>query len=362
MICRDRQADPIAILAVCYVLISAAGTNADQVIIQDANYTGAKVTRFAAGRLQFRSSAGKVREAWIEDVDLIQIDRRGAFADLNEGERYMTEGDPRKAIARYRRALRLAEDFWVDLISARMVMACDRAERVEQASMSLVRLLEGKHAGAACAARLIPRHLPKRQTSDMTRALAHIDSSIDRLPRDTHRAVLRLFRFEIVRHMGGRQLPKVAESVATMPLPEQIRCDRAYAIIHAALAETLKAGVTPERLAALDQAIADCPFASLADLLMLKGDTLLSTAHSREENIRAGWAYMRVVVHMPDSPHVPRALLGTADVLERIQQGNQAAAMLRECLAHDAIEPSLKKRAQQRLRRLAGGHNQETDS
>ncbi|MCH6555417.1 MAG: hypothetical protein IH797_02250, partial [Chloroflexi bacterium] len=58
-------------------------------------------------------------------------DRGGIFDDFNEAERLVADNQPARAIVRYRRTLRLGQDFWSDLIAARLVLACDAANQID---------------------------------------------------------------------------------------------------------------------------------------------------------------------------------------------------------------------------------------
>ncbi len=79
------------------------------------------------GRLQFRAADGTLYTPWISDVELLVVERGGAFVDFNQAERYLAGGQADKAVVRYRRTLRLAENFWADLVESRLLLARDRA-------------------------------------------------------------------------------------------------------------------------------------------------------------------------------------------------------------------------------------------
>ena len=112
-------------------LVPAVAVWADQIVIGKVNYPGAEIMTLDEGQLRFRTAEGELRSAWISAVNLVIVDRGGMFADFNQAERYLSGGEPEKAIARYRRTLRLSESFWSDLILTRLLVACDRAGRIE---------------------------------------------------------------------------------------------------------------------------------------------------------------------------------------------------------------------------------------
>jgi TolA-binding protein len=93
----------------------------------------------------------------------------------------------------------------------------------------------------------------------------------------------------------------------------------------------------------------DCPERSLPGFLILKGRLLLRTATLREDTIRAAWCFMRVVIHLPDDPLVPEALVEAAGALRRLERADQAASLLNECLAHARIGDEARKQAEAML-------------
>ncbi|MCH7807974.1 MAG: hypothetical protein IIB60_02010 [Planctomycetes bacterium] len=342
-------------LAACALIASAVRVTADQIVVGGENYLGAKIVDLWDGHLQFRTVAGELREPWISDVDRIVVDRGGSFVDFNEAERYLADGDAGRAIERYRRALRLSRDFWTELVEVRLLVACLRAGRLREATRSYIHVVQGSRSGPGVAARLIPTEFPKKRSREATQAIEELNAAIADASDDDRRTLLHLLRFEILRRIGDDKASEAAATLSALPIPLGARTPRAYGIQLAALETTLEAHADAATWTNLDRALEFCPESVLPSLLLLKGRTLLRTAATRDEIIRAGWSFMRVVVHMSDDPRAAQGLYGAALVLERIGRGDKAMALLQECLDHKRISEETRTLASAALTRLRSG-------
>jgi len=325
---------------------------ADQVVAKGTSYAGAKVLGFEQGQLQFRAADGRLQTQWVNDIDLLVVDRGGVFDDFNLAERFYQSGEFDKAAVRYERALRLSDEFWPDLAAVRLVMAYDRIGQLDKATMNFIRVVRGRFAGPATAALLVPQTTPAKRDAKFTRAIEQLDAALAQNPGDTMRVLFEVLRYEIYRRAEDERAARAAATVAELAIPEAVRSDRVYACVLAAMQETLKGGVGPERLANLDRALRDCPDSSLPGFLLLKGETLLQTAAAREDIIRASWPFLRVIVHMPDDPRAAEALLGAASAVERLGRIDQAVAFTEECVAHKRLSDVTRGKAQAMLTRL----------
>ncbi len=342
--------------AVLSAIVPAA--RADQIVVNRVSHTGAKIVGFGQGRLRFRADDGTLHAAWIDEVDLLIVDRGGAFADLNEAERYLAAGEQDKAVVRYRRALAITADFWADLATARLLVALDAAGRIDQTVMQFIRLLGRDGIGPVAAARLIPQHMPSRQDGKAARALGQLDAALRKKSGDAPRALLSLIRFELLRRSGDRRAERAASKVAAMRLPPSIRTERVYAIVLGAMDTALSGPARPAVMDGLDRAILHSPDVHVADFLLLKGRVLLRTAASREDVIRASWPFLRVVAHMPDDPRAADGLYGAAIALDRMGKPDQARRLLQECLVHEEAQEQVRERAEGLLARLQAGREE----
>jgi tetratricopeptide (TPR) repeat protein len=336
-------------------MVLAAGNPAaaDQIVVKGLNYPSAKVLGMDGGRLRFRVGGGRIQEAWIDEVELLVVDRGGAFVDFNQAEQFMAGGEPERAIARYRRMLRLADELWSDVTAARLVRACNAANRLDDATVQFVRVLRGKTTGPPAAARLLPDAIPSARDGKVTRAVEQLDSALALHPPEPERVLLLALRYEIHRRIGDERSAE-AERLGTTAIPAAARSERVYAIQAHALRETLEQGTTQAALTGLDEAIRDGPESALPALLLLKGRALLSQATSPEEAMRAAWAFLRVAVHFPNDERASEALLGAAASAERYGRQDQAIELLSECVAGSAATPPVRQAAEETLRRLQG--------
>jgi tetratricopeptide (TPR) repeat protein len=336
--------------------LALAGTlRADQIVVKGVNHPSARIVGLEGGQIRFRGEGGTMRSAWLNEVDLVQVDRGGAFVDLNQAEEFMAGGEPERAIARYRRVQKLADDFWSDLVAARLVRACNAAAQLDDATVQWIRLLRAKGTGPAAASRLLPDAIPAQRDGKVTRAIEQVESALALNPPDAERMVLELYRFELLRRIGDEQAGPAAERVASLAIPPAARSDRLYAVQLAALAELLRRGNTTAALKAVDLAMTDAPESVLPALLMLKGEALLAAGQQPEEQMRAAWAFMRVVIHFPEDRLVPHALQGAAAAAERYGRVDQAVALLEQCLSLRQTTESTRQSAEAELRRLREG-------
>lgn len=342
----------IGLLLCCGFAVFASAAQADQVVAKGTSYAGAKVLGFDQGRLQFRAADGRLQTQWVNDIAFIVVDRGGVFDDFNLAERFLQMGEFDKAAVRFERALRLCDDFWPELAAARLVMAYDRSGQLDKATTNFIRVIRGRFAGPATAARLVPQSKPAKRDAKFTRAIEQLDAALNQNPDEMPRVLFEVLRYEILRRAEDERAARSAPAVAALPVPEAVRSERVYAGVLAAMQETLKAGVSSARLADLDRAVRDCPDSLLPSFLLLKGETLLRTAAARDDIIRASWPFLRVVVHTPDDPRAADGLLGAASAVERLGRKDQAVAFVEECLAHRRLADETRGKAQAMLTRL----------
>jgi len=350
-VARRRHTALVGAAAAC-VLLFGSGSVADELVIDGVNHAHVRITGLADGYLAFRTAMGEAQTARIDTVDLIVVERASTFADFNQAERLVAGGEPAKAISRYRRMVHTSESFWSDLLAARLLRASDLAGQIDRAAGFFVRTTEGKFSGPATAVHLMPTMVPDRRDGKVVRAVENLSIPITKLPPGAARSLLMLFRYDLLRRMDDKRASVEAARVATLTIDESIGTERVYDILRFALKATLPQGATPEVLSGLDRAIRYCPESRLPDFLLLKGETLLSRASTREDVIRASWPFMRVVAHMPDDARAVDGLLGTAKALERIGSFDKAAALLTECLDHPKADEAKRRLASQALSRV----------
>ncbi len=330
----------------------AAAAAADQLTVSGKNYANARIITLEAGRVEFRAGDGALLTAWLDEVDSLQVDRGGAFADINEAERLVAKGEIDNALVRYRRAARISEGFWGDLTDARILRACSRPEHIDQAALAFVKVARGKTTGAGPAVRLTPRRLPETRDPKVSAAIDTLENALIRDPAEDQRTACELFRFGILHGIGDARGDSAAQTVLSRPLPLSAKGDRAYALILDALKRATSSGANAKELASLDDFIRDCPASLLAEGLLLKGEILLQSASNPEEIIRASWPFLRVALQMSDDPRAADGFYGASIALERVGRVDKCIELLRECVAHRRVTAGTRKRAEVALARL----------
>jgi len=362
--CHNRATSltRIALLALGTVLVCRTPftTLADQIITETENFTGAHVVAFEDGQLRFRSADGELHVAWPGEISLLIVDRGTTFDDFNQAERFFASGEPNRALVRYRRAHGVSEGFWPDLITARMLLACDANGQLDKAAAHFVRLLRSRSGGLRAAARLFPENIPGQLDGKVVRAIDQLDGALRDVADEEQRVLLELLRYEILRRSGDPRAGRAAETVATLSIPETVGPERAFSILLDGMTSALKRSANVSSLdvvaslSAMDGAIRDCPEALLPGFLLLKGRTLFASASTREEVIRAAWVFLRVAIHFRSDPRAADGLLGAASALERIGRTNKAIELLEECLAHRHLTSETRRVAEPMLQRLRG--------
>lgn len=338
-------------VGVCAGVLLAAGWRAhgDQLVVRKVSYPGVKIVAFSEGKLHYRGPGGDLRRAALGDVDLIVAERGESFTDFNQAERHFAEGEWENAIVRYRRTLRLSTDFWPDLITARLLIACRRAGRQDEAVSYFVRLLRADGQAPEVAAELFPFTSGKLRTEPFTRALEQLESAAAEVSDEAVLSLLALARYDLLRAQGEPRAGAAARVVAALDLPPSLRLEGLYVLVFQALADMLSAGSDATALGHLDRAIRDCPRSALPDFLLLKGRTLMKAAQSSEDVMRASWPFLRIVAHLPSDPRAAEALHETALAMDRLNRRDRALELVRECLAHPRVSAAVRAAAEESL-------------
>lgn len=334
----------------CVLLLFAefflcAPTSADQIVTNNENYRAAKIVGFEGGEVRLRTSDGRLRSEWIDRIRLLLVERGGVFEDFNQAERFFSDGQPARAIVRYRRSLRVVQDFWPDLIAARLLRACEEANQLDTAVLNWIRLLEGDWGGPSAAARLLPKNIGGKRNQRAIKAIEQLDSARARSRHDAQVALIELLRFEILRQVHDDRTASAAHRAASVTLPTESRSPEVYRILLSAMTTSLSAQEQSNIMVALDRAIAHCPDSLLPDFLLLKGQTLKRSANTPQELMRAAWPLLRVPIHFAGDPRAAVGLYEAAGVLDRLGRRKKASELLSECLKHAHVTEATKKLA-----------------
>ena len=338
------------------VLSATSSAQADQLTVRGSQLPNAKIVGFKGGRLQFHAADGSLQDVWIDTVEFIQVDRGGLFIDFNDAERLLVKDDAEGALQRYRRAQRLSEDFWSELMDCRMLLAVDRPESTDQAATTFLKVVRGKFSGVPAAARLLPIHAANRKDAKVLSALEALDSALTKAPTDDQRMLIEGLRYDLLRRIGDARAASAARSLGSRLIPSSTRCDRADRVMLEALEEALTDGATAEESSNLASFIREGPDDVLVGALILKGELLNRTASTREEIVRACWPFLRVAIHFPKDPRAADGLYGAAVALDRLGERAKARELLRECLAHPVIAEDTRRRADMLLASYGSGN------
>lgn len=335
----------------CALWLSPA-LDADQIVHGRKSLPRIKIVDMDGARIAYRTPAGGLKHVHITQVSRITVDTVGTLAQLNEAERLVAMGNYSRSITYYERALRVASDHWRILVMARLIQAADRADRIDIVSKQFVSLLSNEFTGPALAAALLPETAPRRRSRGIDRARRQIDSVIDDMASQSARVLLEMLRFHIEKRSGGSAADQYAGELARQPIPPIVASRSAYAAKSDALLHWGSNGHWPAVLTLVDADLANAPRAILPELLMVKARALAATGKSEDALIRAGWTAMRVVIHYPDDPLAPEALLLTAEIEERIGRVPTALQLLVECINHGRIAAAVRDQAMNLKKRL----------
>lgn len=329
----------------------------DQVTIGADDYPNVEIVSFEQGKLIFRTPRDRDIESPIRNVDFIMVSRGRRFADFNEAEQYLLKGEPARAIPRYQRALRTAGSFWQGLCLARAITACDRAGRIDQATRYWIGLAEIDQSGVEAAVQLLPRNIKDSQRHEMDRAIALLTKAAAKQRKIDLAVLFRLQLYRMLDAIGDDRIVETAHIILASDWSKNLSHTDIYEILIDVLDRDMQREVTLESLTRLNEAIADAPTEMLSRLLLLKGFALLRYEGEPRSEIPAGWAFMRVVAHMPDSPDAAKGLYGAALAMEKLGRVDKSVSLLQECRNHKFATAAIQALATNMLRRLQSKKN-----
>ena len=356
------------------VLLACAGiAEADQVVERGNNYPGATVRGLRDGRLVYRRATGKEHSPWLTSVERLDFDRGGPFMDLSEAEGFRVNGEVERALSGYRRARRLASDFWIELIDVRVAMTLQESGRIGDFAKAFILVVGGRETGPAVAARLFPENLPGSLTKELNQAVLDLTSAASAERQPPRAFMYRLMAYYLLSHVKDERAAAMASTVCSFVPAASVRTEAVYGAIADALRRWLLQEDSAAGRHALNQAIADCPDALLPSLLMLKGDVLVSAARAssgggsltpevRKSMQEAALSYMRIPIHMPGSKLCGRALFQAAEIMEQLDRKTKAVALLEEAESSNRLEPSLRSAIKTSLDRLRADLGQGGDA
>ncbi len=336
--------------------LAAVPARADQVLAGPDNYPRGRVSGFAGGVLRFLTPDGVTHSIPISRIDQMVLDNFAWAKDFNAAEAYLARKEPGSAAVRYERALRVAGDFWPDLIRLRLLQARDRAGHFNEA---VVQFLHVAETMPDAALGLVPTCIPDTPGDRTRRALERLDEVLRRQGGKPAEAPLQILQFAILEKSEPDKAVELAGAVMRLSASQSEfgGRDALRSVQVRALQLLQERGRNADVVEGVDRLLADAPEAVLPDYLLLKGRALYTSAlesGSAEEFKQAGLAFMRVAIHYPSDARAGEALLWAARVHERIQRPAQAVQLLRECLARTDVSRGTRSDAETLLRQLTG--------
>jgi len=344
----------VAFTALGCIAVAPRGSRADDIITERENLSHARIVGMSRGALDVRTADGVMRSFRLSDINFMYIDRGMAFADFNQAERMRFEGHVEQSLSRYRRAMRLTEGFWSDIVSARFLVAADQVGDLATAVPLFVRVAHGRSAGPSAAVRLFPSNLPGKRNGKVAAALGTLNAALGRDVDDAERTVLTLLRQRILQRIGEGGDAKAARRIAALSIPESVRTDDVYEAVYAALVVLVhQPSSDSEVLVWLDHAIRDCPMPALPGFLLLKGEVLRKRASTANDWIRASWPALRVAIHFPGDPRASIGYYDAAVALEHAGKIKAVSKLLHLCLDQSEGNSAVAVSARAMLERIS---------
>lgn len=347
------------LMLVAHAAVSARG---DDIVAGGTSFARVRIVGLTDGALDFRIPEGQMRSIPLVDVDLLQVDRGASFADFNQAERMQAEGSAEQSLARYRRAMRITEGFWSEVVPVRFSRAADVAGDIETATDMLLRVMQGRETGPATAIHMLPRNIPDRRNGRVAAALDGLSACLARNPDSASRTVCTVLRDRILRRIGAEASVADARRITELVIPTSVGTVEVYAAVVEAFSFLLGAeAFESEDFAALDRAIFDCPDDMLPDFLLLKGAASQVRAQSREDWIRVSWPYLQVAIQFPEDARAGKGYYGAATALERAGLKDDARSLLHKCLEVEPRGSALSRAARSFLDRMNETHEQDNE-
>ncbi len=334
------------------LLIGGGAARADRIVYGQTTLQGVRIINLDGARVAYRTPGGDLELIDYAGVVRLHVDTVSRMRDLNEAEALVAQGEHARALVHYERALRLAESFWVRLVRARMIQACAAAGRMDMLTAQYVKLLSDESDGLALAAELLPDRVSNGAARGAVRATKQIDAVIGGLESQSARVLLEMLRYQLVDANDAGRADGYARTLAWQPIPPKVASRGAYRIKADALQRQIPDGRGRDVVAEVDRAMLIAPYEVLPELLLVKARALLHAASNEDDLVRVGWAAMRIVLHYPDDPRTPEALMVAAKVHERIGRAPTALKLLGECIGHRAVTADLRRQAEADVERL----------
>jgi TolA-binding protein len=317
-----------------------------------------KVAGIRAGSLVFNSSDGRENTRELAQVARLQIDDEPA---LNTAEEALLAQKFDVAADGYQKTLNATKKDWLKLWAGqRLALAGQRANRFDAAVDGYIAALS---ADTELAAQFKPALPADAKSPQLAKAVADVTAALNdaRVPAPSKQA-LQTFLAELQQARGmqptappaGATPAPAAQANPATPAAAAPQVPAVAAVSSAAARSKLDAAASA--LAANDFARAQTEIESSRTAFVDRNDQAQAMFYLAEakaglaaqKNDQASWqdaalAYMRVVAHFKDppaSPFVPRALLKTAEIQEKLSDTTAAKNLYTQITQQYANDPA----------------------
>lgn len=331
-----------------FVLIAAPAARADEIHIGGKVHRNVSVRNFDGEFVIFATQGGETLAKPIREIDAIYADSVRGLEDFNRAERLFSDREYAKAKDKYELALPRTRSFWNRIIRVRIIMAYDAAGELDLATERFVKLVEVMPDKADV---FMPVNIEDAGDQRRQRALSILQNALAEAKGQMVYWQLEGLRLAILEKTEGGNAGEVASGIVDkLQGSPNLRSRHRLQMI--AVRVEVKHEQYPTALAHVNTLIAEADKQFLPELLFLKGKCLFGIAESRDDYIKSGLAFMRVIIHFPKSRHCARSMYWAALVHEKIGRPAKAVQLYAECVNQPGADPELLERAANAVQRL----------
>lgn len=339
---------PRWLLTVAVLSVPSVAVHADEIRVEGRTYRDATLRTFDGEFLIFVDANGDTVARKLSEIKSISADSMSGLEEFNRGERLLPRGKFREAAVKYQKSLARARGFWKALIQARYLSACDQAGDLDKAVETFIALAQ---ALPEKADHLMPTNIAAAPPDRQTRALALLESAAQRLstqPAYWHIEALRLSILEATdRADAGREASKIISK-----LPDGVDEASRHRLEIIAVRIEVKHEQYASALQQIDRLLGTAGEKYVPELLFLKARSLYGLALRRDDYLRSGLAFMRVVIHYPKSRFCAESMYWSALVHEKIERSQKAMELFQSSLELPGADHRVQQLVAEALQRL----------
>ncbi|MCZ6654231.1 MAG: hypothetical protein O7D91_14540 [Planctomycetota bacterium] len=354
---RFKRVDAaVVLLAGLAFLCAPRSAQADKIHTTARVYPEASVRHFDGEFVIFSNAKGDPVARKLTDIEAIYIDSVDRFDEFNRAEQAFQQRRYDDAAQKYEKALGRARGFWKNLIRIRYVQACDAAGDFDLAVKMYITISQALPEKADL---FMPSNFKGVTAKRFDEALRLLEETLPKIADQRAYWQLEALRLTILEQTESDQAERIAREVIAR-LRSHKGQDARYRLQIIAIRVEIKHGQHETALGHIDEALSDAGERFLPQLMFLKGRCLYGLAQSRDEYVRAGLAFMRVVIHFPKSTLCAQSMYMAGQVHEKISRISKAIELYEGCkelagandevfrLADAALQSAEKLRSQSR--------------